>query len=170
MKGTLLFVLASLLLSGCASQRIRTMDLFTLPSDCPAQRQIERRIYNTDDVSLMLDSAIGVLQDMGYTIRESNRKSGVLTGTAIRPAKGAIPNASTPVTVSFLSVFGGSQSIEVMIVIHTCKDQLQVRATFARQIFLKNGSSYLERITDSDIYREFYERLDQSVFLTANMI
>ena len=179
MKKVFLIAVAPLLLCGCVQQGFRSAELFTLPSNYLAQRQIEQRTYNTDNEALILRSAVEVLQDMGYTFRESNSRFGVLTGTAIRPADNATAKAAAAMLITFLGALGGSQqpvyyeyqqTIEATVVTKKTREGMQVRTTFARRIFLTNGSSYVQRIIDPEIYRGFFSRLDQSVFLTSNAI
>ena len=49
-------------------------------------------------------------------------------------------------------------------------DGYLVRAKFARVVFNDMGGAKVEVIKDPEIYQEFFNKLSQSIFLTANDI
>lgn len=165
-----------LALGGCKTS---TVEIFTLPSDYLKQRQIESRVLTTNDEGLILRSAVEVLQDIGYIFTESAHEFGILTASCRREADNAAAKAFVATLITTLGALGGNpqqmayeheQYILVSVVTRKVKDGTLVRTTFARQIFRTDGTSYIERIVDPEIYNGFYKRLAQSVFLTENAI
>jgi 3-oxoacyl-(acyl-carrier-protein) synthase len=97
---------------------------------------------------LVLRAAVGALQDSGFTIEETQTQVGLVTasklsGTQIR----------AQVTVRQLSN----------------QDATTVRATFQRVIPRPGAMLALgEVVNDPFLYKDFFERVSQSLFLTAN--
>ncbi len=98
----------------------------------------------------MMQSALGALQDLGYTIDESQATTGVIVASRV---SGALIRAQ--VTVRPVP----RQSATVM------------RATFQR-IIPRPGAMLAvgESLEDPALYQGFFERVAQSAFLTAHEI
>ena len=93
------FFLLPLLLTGCMPGGVdQQTQALTLSADSMNQRQIQTRRFDTTDEAMMLAATVGVLQDMGFTIRESSAATGTITAvradlhvtTTQRPVPGAI--------------------------------------------------------------------------------
>lgn len=169
-----LLALCSLSLVGCS-----TVDIFTLSPDYLQQRQIESRVFTTDNEELILLSSVEVLQDIGYIFTESSHELGILTATCNRKADNAEAKEALATIVTVLGVLCGSnqqlpyeheQCILVSVVTRKVKNGTLVRTTFARKVFRTDGTFYIQRIVDPEIYEGFYKRLSQSIFLTENAI
>lgn len=169
MKRYLLFLL--LLVSACG---YRHEDLYTLPEDYLAVRQVETRRYNTQNEKEVLSAVVQVLQDLGYTIVESETNLGVLTADANRAAD----NQGGQIALGILVALSGQQPmvdteqlISVTVVTNKDVNGVSVRVSFARIIFNSQPSmTRLEKITDKDIYQTFFNKLNQSMFLTGQAI
>lgn len=165
------FLLLLLLISACANNH---KDLYLMPTDYLAVGQIETRKYATQNEKEVLTAVSQVLQDLGYTIIESETKLGVLTADANRNAD----NAGLQITLGILCALSGQppimdteQLISVTVVTNKDKDGISVRAGFARIIYNTEPSqTRLQKITDKEIYKGFFNKLDQSMFLTGNAI
>lgn len=115
-----------------------------------AQRALQSRRFETSDRTLMLQSALGALQDLGFTIEESQPAQGVLVGSKLA---GAMLRAQVTVRE------GPSVSATV------------VRVTFQRTLARPGAMLALgETLEDPALYQDFFDRLAQSAFLTAHGI
>jgi hypothetical protein len=115
-----------------------------------AVRSRQSRRFDTSDQALMMQSALGALQDLGYTIDESQAATGVIVASRV---SGALIRAQ--VTVRPVP----AQRATVM------------RATFQR-IIPRPGAMLAvgETLEDPVLYQGFFERVAQSAFLTAHEI
>lgn len=172
-------VVASLLaclviLSGCASI---PEDAFKLTSTSLEDRQIQSRKFSTLDNKLLLSSGASVLQDMGYTIDESNTDLGVLTASKKADAKkagqiaGAIALALLTGTVTPTD---DEQKIRICLVLQETLDDPTssvARITIQRVIWNTQGKiSRVESINSPDLYQAFFDKLSKAAFLEANQI
>lgn len=115
-----------------------------------AERVMQSRRFDTKDRALMMRAAIGVLQDLGYTIEESQDQFGIIVASRLAGAR-----------------------IRVQVVVRSVPDTnaITVRATFQRvALALGANLAHGDTVTDPDIYRGFFEKLAQSAFLTAHEI
>ena len=118
--------------------------------EATAERAMQTRRFDTKDRILMLRAAIGVLQDLGYTIEESQDGFGMIVASRLAGAR-----------------------IRAQIVVRAVPDAhaITVRANFQR-VGLAAGANLAlgETIAEPEIYRGFFDKLAQSAFLTAHDI
>lgn len=99
---------------------------------------------------MMLQSAIGALQDLGFTIEESQASTGVVVGSRLNQGR-----IRAQITIRALPNESGTA----------------VRATFQRIIPRPGAMLALgETLDDPALYQGFFERVAQSAFLTAHEI
>lgn len=145
-------------------------------------RQMQTRQFDSDEKTILSASA-SVLQDLGYNIDESATELGVIVCSKHRDAKQAgqvfgsilvamLTGVATPVDhtqlirVSLVSNPMRSDGISADTPYRTA-----VRVTFQRVVTNTQGQiSRLEGIMDDEIYREFFDKLAQSLFLEAHEI
>ncbi len=230
-----------LLLNGCAAHVPEKAFLFT-PATLQ-DRQLQTRRFATTNKRQMLAAAAAVLQDLGFSIEESEVPLGVLVASKKRDATSGAQIAGALV-LSFLSrttmPVDSYQIIRASMVMRpveekralagesvlSAKDiaairknlentlsarlsrrygakaaqtaaasaadsvtsllpdliekaldspaqsgESTVRVTFQRVIYnSQNTATTAEQITDTDVYKGFYEKLSKSVFLEANEI
>ncbi len=112
-------------------------------------RALDSRRFDTTNQQLMLTAIVGVLQDLGFTIEETQTSLGIVVGSRIAAGR-------VRAQVSLLPA--GSQSVTV-------------RATFQRMVPRPGAMLPVgERISDAEVYRGFFDKLSQSIFLTAHDI
>ena len=170
-------VICLLVFTSCARERIRQETAaLTLAPDNMAIRQRQTRVFDTTDEILMLRSAAGVLQDIGFTIDETSPATGVLIASANRSALNSRKIADH-VLLLLLGVPTGtidtSQTIKASIVTSKIENikKIALRVTFQRVVLNGNGfPSKLESIDDPILYQNFFNKLSQSVFLEAHTI
>jgi hypothetical protein len=170
---TLLFYLA--FLGGCATQVPK--DVLALSPTSLEDKQLQSRKFNTTDEIALLAAAIGVLQDMGYTIEETEKNIGLITCSKNADATDA-GQVTAAIVVALLG--GGAmpidkeQKIRVSLVTMPSKNETDTyiaRITFQRLIWNTNNQvTTAETIKDPEIYQGFFEKLSKSVFLEAHKI
>ncbi len=111
-------------------------------------RARQTRMFDTADRTFMLQSAVGVLQDLGFTIEESQVNQGIIVASKL----------------------GGGQ-IRAQVVLSSVPNGTVVRATF-QHIVPRSGAMLPagETLSDPGLYQGFFEKLAQSAFLTAHEI
>ena len=163
-----------LALSGCASI---PKDAFKLSPTSMEDRQIQSRKFSTLDNKLLLSSGASVLQDMGYSIDESNVDLGVLTASKKADAK----NAGQIAGAIALALFTGTvtptdkeQKIRICLVLQeTLEDSSSsvARVTMQRVIWNTQGQiARVESLHAPELYQAFFAKLSKATFLEANQI
>jgi hypothetical protein len=139
-------------------------------------RQRQSRRFDTKDEKKILVASAQVLQDLGFNIDESSNELGVIVCSKDRDATetGQVVGA-----IAMAVLFGANaaqydtkQKIRASLVTKPNDNgQVVVRITFQRLVWNnKNQISKIESIDDTKIYQEFFDKLSQSVFLTAQEI
>jgi len=141
------------------------------------QRQLQTRIYDTDNEEKVLNACVGVIQDLGFNIKDTSSKLGVLVGTKKRDAT----KASQVVAAAFAAALTGQatpvddeQKMKISIVTNYMskgKERIKVRVTFQRLVWNTRGNITKREFLDNpEIYQEFYSKLSKSLFLEAHKI
>lgn len=137
-------------------------------------RQMQTRRYSTSDEAKLLSSSAGLLQDLGFSIDNSETKVGLISGSKDRDATDA---GQVVGAVLMAAVFGVAtpiddhQKIRASVVTRPAMGATQVRVTFQRVVWNTDGRiSRLERLDDHEMYQEFFSKLSKSVFLEGHEI
>lgn len=166
----ILFLIVIFMTSGCVSYK----HYYKLDEQYLARRQLETRAYETKNEEALLVASAQVLQDLGFTINESEIKLGLITANKDREAG----SAGQKVGMIFLAALSGTQPIydvrqKIHVTLVSTKNHnngYNVRIEFARVIWNNMNQARVEKIQDKEIYKDFFDKLSQSVFLTANNI
>lgn len=136
------------LLGACAATPEQQIRSLSAGESAVTVRSRQSRRFDTHDRELLVQSALGALQDLGFTITESDARLGLLRGTK---------------TV-------GSE-IRAQIALRSSSDEAGqiMRATFQR-VHNQPGArlGIGETLDDPALYQGFFERVAQSAFLTAH--
>lgn len=159
------------ILAGCATNH---QNLYIQEKDYLERRNLETRVFDTIDEKTVLEASAQVLQDTGFTIKEAETSLGILTAQKNRE----VGNTAGKAAIIFFSALGGTpaqyedkQLIYVNIITTKMGKSIKVRVFFARKTWDNYGKIVkIERITDKTIYQEFFDKLSQSIFLTAHGI
>jgi len=163
-----------LLTFGCA--RKLPADALQLSPESIKIRQLQTRTFDTNDEKKILSASAAVLQDLGFNISESESKLGLIVAYKQRTAvdggqvAGAIVLALLTGAVMHVDQ---AQTIRVCLVTRPAEKSkaVAVRVTFQRIVVNTAGQvTKNEAVIVEDIYREFFEKLSQSVFLEAHKI
>lgn len=161
--------------TGCATTAPE--NLFQVSDTSLQDRQMQSRFFETENEVALLSAGVAVLQDMGYSIDETETTSGVITASKTVDATN---NAQIAGAV-LLAVLGGApMSID---------NEQQIRVSFVTTPSKLNNTGYLGRVTfqrivtntqgqvtkaetinNEELYTEFFNKLSKSVFLEAQKI
>ena len=173
----------SLLVAGALSLALASCN--TIPADALklSPESLEKRALQTrrfegisgDD---MLAASAGLIQDLGFTIDESETGLGIIVGSKDRDATEAGQIAAA--TIVFLLTFvvmstDDVQKLRASLVVRPVRDDDDmehfVRVTFQRVVWDTEGDiSQIEAIEDPEIYQGFFDKLSKAVFLEAHEI
>src|SRR6185503_3888364 len=126
------------------------------------------------DEKNLLSACAALLQDLGFTIDESETELGVIVASKDRDAK----ETGAVIGSIFIAALGNTepvwderQRLRACIVtrpVGETGDNVAVRVTFQRIVWNNRKEiSKLEGLYDPAQYQEFFEKLSKSVFLEA---
>lgn len=179
-----------LVLAGCASL---PPDAFTPSSNVVQLRAEQTRRYDGINQNDILAASAGVLQDLGFTIDESQDTLGMLFASKQRSAENAGQIAGAVVLMLLTGAYmptDKDQTFYVTLVVSpvaqtradgnaasssqtlpTAKGNYLVRETFARIVRnTANQVTVAQQLTEEKLYREFFSKLDKSIFLEGQNI
>lgn len=139
-------------------------------------RQMQTRRFGTKDEAKLQQASAQVLQDLGFQIDESETRLGVIVASKSRDATEA---GQIVASILIAVVFGAQvptdkhQKIRASLVTRMVENgsDVSVRITFQRLVWnTQNNLSKIEGLNDPKLYQEFFEKLSQSAFLTAQEI
>lgn len=135
-------------LGACAATPEQQIASLTAGSSAVAARTRQSRRFDTEDRELMLRSSLGALQDLGFTIVETDATTGIIVGSKAR---------------------GGELRAQISVRPLPDRASTLVRATFQRVVHRPGAMLPVgETIHDPLLYQQFFERVAQSAFLTAH--
>ena len=168
-------IMALLIFSLAACTYKIPKDALALSPESLSDRQLQTRIFETDDEKMLLTASAAVLQDLGYTIEESEIACGVIVSSRDRD----VTDTGQVVGSIVLGLCLGApvpwdkrQRVEASLATKPIDDQrIAVRVTFQHVVWNNhNQVSKCEQINDPQIYQEFFAKLSKSIFLTAHEI
>ena len=174
-------VFGLLSLTGCVESQIKPVH-FRLTPESLAKRQLQTRIFDTDDESAVLAAGTATLQDIGFLVDDSEVQLGLIVASkersAIQPAEVTAQILLTILVAltghSHDPVWDETQIMRVSLVVTPAiADQAgtAVRITFQRIVFTNHGGvSRSEALGTPEIYREFFDKLSKALFLEAQEI
>ena len=164
-----------LALAGCQTT---AKDALKLSPESLENRSLQTRKYEGIYEADILAAAAGVIQDLGFTIDESETKLGVIVGSKERDATEA-GQVATAVVLGFLG-FGGksvdkNQKLRVSLVVRPIEQEdnnsHHVRVTFQRTVWNTQGQiTRTEAMEQPELYQQFFNRLSKAVFLEGHKI
>jgi hypothetical protein len=162
------------LLSACTSI---PKDAFKLSPTSLEDRQLQSRKFDTLDQKRLLAAGAAVLQDLGYTIDESNTYLGVLTASKQADAKDTrqiVALVALGLLTGAMSPYDSRQKINICLVIRESLDDPNAsvaRITMQRIIWNSQGViARVESIKAPELYQAFFDKLSKATFLEANQI
>jgi len=178
---SLLLVVPVLCLSGCATTYPK--NFLQVSEDNLKMRQLQMRQFETIKEDEVLSACAGALQDMGFTLDDSETELGLIVASKNRDAIDAaqVALATTAVILSALagtssnafSYIDKEQKIRVSVVskLNAEGNKIVIRATFQRIVWNNIGNvSRMETLSDPALYQGFFERISKAIFLEGQEI
>lgn len=151
-------------------------EALSLQPEALSLRRLQTRRFDSSDEKELLRASLGVLQDLGFEIDESESKLGILVASKDR-------DATDPAQITgriMVGIFMGTndipidrnQKIRASLVTRVIADDAStVRITFQRTVWNDRGDiSRAESLTSPELYQEFFSKLSKSLFLEAHGI
>ena len=175
------------LVSGCVTPNELAMKVGDVPKiegedkSALSLRTLQiRRLDSLDEKRIML-AATQTLQDLGFTLTESDAEVGVLVASKRRDAEESGQIVGQVVVTILLAALGSAhnpvwdkeQTIYVTLVTTPIENssQTEVRASFERRLVNNHGHLWrTELILDAAIYQEFFDKLSKATFLEAHKV
>ncbi len=168
----LILVLTGLTLLAC--QKSIPREALMLTPEALADRQLQTRVFETGDESKLLEASAALLQDLGFTIDESEVKCGVIVCSKDRNVTEPYDVALSIVASVFFIDYEYATRQKVLASLVTrplVENRIAVRITFQHLVWdTKKELIKNERVNEPEIYQEFFSKLSKSVFLTAQEI
>jgi hypothetical protein len=159
-------------LASCASKI--PADALKLSPSSLADRQLQSRVYEDVTETQILAASVGIIQDLGVKITETETDLGLIVGEKMRDATdpGQVAGAIIlSILVGSSIAFDKQQKIQFSLVttpVSSTRDNQRwlVRLTIQRIVWNShNQVSRIEAVRDVDIFQGFFEKLDKSLFL-----
>ena len=170
-----IIVACALGVTGCATTAPE--DLFQVAETSLQDRQLQSRFFETNNEVELLSAGVAVLQDMGYSIDETETKSGVVTASKTVDATNKAQMAGAVLAALLVGAnmsIDSQQQIKVSSVTSPSKNNKNgylARATFQRIVTNTEGQvTKAETMDNEELYTEFFNKLSKSVFLEAQEI
>jgi hypothetical protein len=185
--GAALVALGVLLFAGCETGPDRAMEL---PADSLKLRQLQTRRVEGINEKALLAATVGVLQDLGFNIDESETQLGVIVASKKRSAVDTADIASSALESLLFGMleallsgdnesegdinFDVTQRIRISVVTRPARDSSGqpradaqvIRVTIQRMVWDDEGNlTHAESIEDPKVYQKFFDRLSKSIFL-----
>jgi hypothetical protein len=182
-----LVALGLLSLGGCQTPPESAM---ALSPDSLQLRQLQTRRVEGIDEKALLAASVGVLQDLGFNIDESETRLGVIVASKKRSAIDTGDIATSALESLIIGMVAAAlsddhesdvdididvtQKIRISIVTRPALDSAGeprpdaqvIRVTIQRLVWDDEGNlSRAESIEDPKIYQKFFDRLSKSIFL-----
>jgi len=156
------------------------------PDDITLQkRSLESRRFSGISEADLLRASASVLQDLGFTIDESETKLGVIVASKTRSAKNQAEQVWKGVGCVLGALAGDAsfchhpikdrQVLRTSLVVRPTEagngERHIVRIKFQRRILDSHGKAVANETLDGEkFYREFFDKLSKSVFLEGEKI
>jgi len=185
--------LGLLFVAGCQTPPENAMEL---SPDSLKLRQLQTRRVEGIDEKALLAASVGVLQDLGFNIDETETQLGVIVASKKRSAIDTADIISSSletlaIDLALSLVFGDhyssdgeisidvTQKIRISIVTRPAldssgqprQDAQVIRVTIQRLVWDDEGTLvHAESIEDPKVYQKFFDRLSKSIFLELQVI
>ena len=144
-----------------------------LSPDSLERRQAQTRVFETADEAELLSASAALLQDLGFSLDESEVDLGVIVASKDRDATEA---GQVVGAVAMAILFGARVPVDdeqkfcAALVTRKLEERsgYAVRLTIQRIVWDTDGKvSKTEPLDDPRMYQEFFDKLSKSVFLEA---
>lgn len=167
-------LMLSFVLPACGKNAVEQQtEALTLSSEITAWREVSSRRFDTTDEVSIQAACVGVLQDLGFVLEESSPGLNLLIAHKDRDATEVL---QTFWAILYAAIGGDAgvvshkdQTIRISIVTRLEGDSTVVRVTVQRLIRnMYDQVIKAQTIDDPEIYRQFFDKLAQAIFLEAH--
>ncbi len=161
---------------GLGCQKRIPKDALRLSPESLKNRQLQTRVFETNDEHKLLTAANALIQDLGYTMDEIEVPVGVIVASRERDVKSGAKVAGSCLVGLLccgldLSVERNQKVLASCVTRPLDDKRIAVRVTFQHMIWnTENELVKNEQINDPEIYQEFFSKFSKSVFLTGHEI
>lgn len=179
----ILFLALSLCLSASGCITTYPKNFLKLSKNSLQMRQLQSRQYETTNEKEIISASAGVLQDMGFTIDDSETQLGLVVASKDRDATDAGQVAIATASVFLAAIGGGysdafnyidkTQKIRASVVsrLNAEGNKTIVRVTFQRLVWNNIGNlSKVETLKEPKLYEGFFEKVSKAIFLEEQEI
>jgi hypothetical protein len=165
-----------LLLSLAACEQGVPKEALQLSPDSLSRRQLQTRVFETEDERQLLSASAALLQDLGFNLDESETELGIIVASKERDATEAgqvVGAVLLAVLIGYVPDIDDEQRIRASLVTRHLEDRkgYAVRLTMQRIVWTDSGLvSKTEPLDEPGIYQEFFAKLSKSVFLEAQRL
>ena len=184
MKKITVIVLAMTLIGLQACAPSVPKDVLKPDGSVLAKRSVQTRRFATQDEKKILSASAAALQDMGFSLENSETKLGLIVAAKDADAtnKGQVALATAGLICGVLAGnvdtrlykdLDDVQKVRASLVTHINPENKStfVRITFQRVVWSKDKRiNRMETLDDPRLYQGFYDRLSKSVFLEDHQI
>jgi hypothetical protein len=172
-----IFLVSIAMLVGCVTTGIPPDALILTPSSLQ-DRQLQTRIYEDVSEAQILSASVGIIQDLGASITETETDLGLVVGEKMRDATDDGQIAGAILVAVFLggpAVWDEKQKIRFSLVTTPASNKPDnrrwvVRLTIQRIVWNnQNQVNRIEAVKDAEIFQGFFEKLDKSLFLEKQL-
>lgn len=175
-------LLAAAMVAGVIACASTPKEVLQPRPEVAADRQLQTRRFDRISEEKLLSASVGVLQDLGFTIKVSNAEIGLAAGVKDRDAKAPEQKAGLIVLMILLAAATGhaplagemkeEQTVRVLVTTRPVAGDggdHEVRVTFHR--FLRQPLVWeADSLRDPRLYEAFFELLSKSIFLEAHKL
>ena len=168
-------------LTGCVTTYPK--NFLKLSKNSLQTRQLQMRQFETINEKGVISACAGVLQDMGFTLDDSETKLGLIVASKDRSARNAGQVTLATMEV-ILSALGGHSSnafndidkvqkirASVVTKLNSEGNKIIVRVTFQRIVWNNIGNiSKMENLNNLKLYQGFFDKLSKAIFLEEQKI
>lgn len=148
-------------------------DALKLSPSSLADRQLQTRVYEDVTEAQILSASVGIIQDLGASITETETDLGLIVGEKMRDATdpGQVVGAIILALMGSSAAIDKQQKIKFSLVTAPASSEPDskrwvVRLTIQRIVWnTQNQVSRREAVKDPEIFQGFFEKLDKSLFL-----
>jgi hypothetical protein len=179
LKNCIILISLGSFLVACQQNNI-LKEALTWSPDLFRDRQLQTRIFEAIDEQRLLTASAAVLQDLGFTIDETDVRSGVIVCSRDRDVT-VTAQVILSVALEILSILAGRPTsvpydktqkvLASLVTTPVDKQRTAVRITFQHIIWDSDGNAVRkEQLNEPAIYQEFFSKLSKSIFLVAHEI
>ncbi|HEU4352497.1 MAG TPA: hypothetical protein VFR66_11550 [Burkholderiales bacterium] len=157
-------------------------DYIAVKSGDAAERELQGRRFDGIAEKELLDAAVGVLQDLGFTVDITNAELGFVQGAKEREAKAPDQTLVILIVAALAASQGSSipagqmrqdQTISVLLTVRPARES-DARSHIVLVTFHNHVRQPLMRtagpLRDPVLYQSFFELLSKSLFLQAHKL